>query len=159
MNELKKIDFQQGWFMANGKKYIIESGFSIERYAFYQKYQIELGYNCTFDKMFQEWERVVMLANKLQFSDIVIIAYNMSRAIAKLDEKEPAVLKLCALFVNEENEDRRTITEDMITAKIRDWQEEGIDVGDFFTLASNTITGFITAYKKVSQSISQAEGV
>lgn len=157
MNELKRIDLQKGWFEANGKKYIIETTFSIERYAMYQRFQIETGFGVTFEEMFNNWEKVVSLANQLKFSDIVILAHNMSRGLLKLEEKEPLMLKMCALFINEENEDRRMITDDMISVKINDWKEAGYAMTDFFQLALNTINGFIANWKKLTEAISESE--
>lgn len=152
---LKRIDISKGRFVANKKTYIIETGFSIERYAMYQKLQIETGFGVTFEDMFKNWETVVTLANNLKFSDIVILSYNMGKGMMKLEEKEPLVLKMCALFINEEKEDRRTINDDMISQKIHDWKEEGYDVRDFFTLALNTINGYIDSWKKLTQAISE----
>lgn len=159
MNELKKIDLEKGWFMAAGKKYVIETQFSIERYAMYQRLQIEAGFGVAFKDMFDNWERVVTLANALKFSEIVILAYNMSRGMLKLEEKEPLMLKMCALFINEENEDRRSITDDMVTEKINDWKEEGYAIESFFQLALNTINGFIESWKNLTQAISESEQI
>ena len=156
MTELKRINFSKGSFEANGTNYIIETGFSIERYAMYQKLQIETGFNVTFETMFQSWETVVQKANELKFSEIVIMAYDISRGMQQIEEKEPLVLKMCALFINAPDEDRRTITDDMISKKIRDWKEGGYDMADFFQLALNTINGFMSAWRRLSQTISES---
>lgn len=159
MTKLKRIDLAKGQFEANGKNYIIETNFSIERYSFYQKFQIETGFGVTFEEMFNNWEKVVVLANLLKFSEIVIMAYNMSKGLLKLEEKEPLMLKMCALFINEENEDRRIITDDMISVKINDWKEAGYEMTDFFQLALNTINGFIENWKKLTEAISKNEQI
>jgi hypothetical protein len=151
MNALKPVPISDGQFMANGKLYIIESGFSIERFALYQQYQIEAGYGVSFVEMLKNWERVVNYANALRFTDIAVLAHNMVRGVAKIADREPVLLKMCALFINEQNEDRRTINPDIITAKINDWRAEGYDIRGFFTLASNIITGFIEHYERLSR--------
>jgi hypothetical protein len=153
--QIKKVPIAEGRFVANGKTYIIENGFSIQRFSLYQKFQIEAGFGTTFEEMLKSWEKVNNYANRLLFTDIAVLAYNMVNGVRKIAEREPVLLKMCALFINEENEDRRTITEDQITAKLHDWQEDAYDVNDFFTLALNTIVGFVSNYNRLTQSISE----
>jgi hypothetical protein len=152
---LKRIDHTKGWFIANGKKYVVETGYSIERYAYYQRLSLEAGFGVAFSRMFAEWEEVIAEANELRFSDVVIRAYNMSRGIMNIEQNEPAVLKLCALFLNRPDEDRRFISDDLISDKIRDWKEEGIAIEDFFILATATISGFTEVYRKLSQTTTE----
>jgi hypothetical protein len=155
--ELKKLPIEEGRFTANGRTYVIETGFSIERYAMYQRFQIEAGFGVTFEEMLKNWEKVTNYANQLRFADIAVLAHNMQRGVIKVSEREPVLLKMCALFINEELEDRRTITDDVISRKINDWKEEGYDITSFFTLALNTINGFIENWKKLTQAISNNE--
>lgn len=155
--ELKKLPIEEGRFMANGKLYVIETGFSIERYAMYQRYQLEAGYGVTFEEMLHNWEKVIDYANKLKFTDIAVLSHNMLKGVTKIADREPVLLKMCALFINAENEDRRTITDDMISVKINDWKEEGFDIRGFFTLALNTINGFIDSWVKLTQAITIPE--
>jgi hypothetical protein len=42
-----------------------------------------------------------------------------------------------------------------MTLKIEDWKAEGIDIQDFFTLALNSVNGFIDIYGQMSKRISQ----
>jgi hypothetical protein len=156
-HELKKLPIEAGRFEANGKNYVIETGFSIERYSMYQKLQLEAGFGITFEEMVKNWEKVESYANALRFVDIAVTAHNMKRGVSKIAEREPVLLKMCALFINHEDEDRRTITDDQIAEKLVDWQTEGFDVKDFFTLALNTINGFIDAWKKITQTITETE--
>lgn len=147
---LKRIDFSKGEFQANGKRYIIEDSFSIQRWIMKEELEMELGYNVDFRGMFASWEEVYSLANQQRFADIAVLAYTKVKGMEKLSERVPAILKYCALFVNWEGEDRNSINEDMMNQKVNDWQAEGLAIGDFFTLAANTIPDFIESYKKAT---------
>ncbi len=134
--ELKKINIEQRSFVANGKTYHIEVGdISIARWAKYEELMLELQYGTTQAEMFKNWKRVTELANELKFSDIAILANNMQNGIHKIMERIPVGLRISTLFINEEKEDRGVINDDMISAKIEDWQKEGYAIGPFFQLA------------------------
>lgn len=155
--ELKRIDFSQNWFMANGKKYVIETEFSIERWVMKEEIEMEVQYGVSVREMFVAWEEVYGLANQQRFADIVIHAYNKIKGLEKFTEREPSMLKFCALFCNVDGEDRKVITSDMITQKINDWKSEGLAISDFFTLAANTSLGFIENYRKATAKFSNKE--
>lgn len=146
---LKKLDLQGGIssFEANGKTYHIESTMSIERYTLFQQYELELSYNLSFKQLFETFKKVYELLNQSKPADASVLIYNTMQGFAKLEQKEPYVMKYCALFINEEAEDRRVITEDMITAKINDWQKEGIAFESFLQLAIFSIPSFIENWK------------
>jgi len=156
-NNLKRLDLTGGLssFMANGKKYFIESTMSIERYTKFQQLELELSFNLSFKQLFDTLNTVYDLLNKGKLADASVHVYNAMRGFANLEEKEPFVLKYCALFINEENEDRRIITDDMITKKIEDWQEEGYAIQDFLALALYSIPDYIKSYQKHIQNISE----
>lgn len=148
---LKRLDLTATSFEANGKIYHLEKTMSIERYAFFQRLELELSYNLSFKQMFDSLAEVYELLNAGKLADASVRVYNTMRGFAVLEEKEPYVLKYCALFINETGEDRRVITEDMITAKIEDWQKEGLAIQDFLALALHSIPGYISAYTKATQ--------
>lgn len=134
--ELKHINIQEKSFVANGKIYYIEPGdISIERYAKYEELSLELQYGVGQTEMFRNWKTVTQLANELKFSDIAILANNMQNGMVNIMDRQITALKMCALFINEESEDRGRITDDIISNKVNDWQKEGYSVGPFFQLA------------------------
>lgn len=158
MTQLKRIDFTKQSFMANGKEYFIENGFSISRYCEYQVLEKELGFGNTFKGMYDKLLSLYDLMNKVKFVEASVALNNMLTGITKIEEREPSMLKLCALFINTKDEDRTTITDDLIAQKINDWKVEGIEIKDFFTLALNTMDGFIEAYKNLTQTTSEITG-
>jgi hypothetical protein len=154
---LKRIDFQKGTFQANGKNYIIEGSLTIERYAELQILEKEMAYGLSVKGMYEKLQKLYTDVNKMKFADVAVAINDLMRGVAKLQEREPVVLKICALFINVEDEDRKEFSTDMINRKIADWKQEGIDMRDFFMVASNSVNGFLEIYKTVARIISAPE--
>lgn len=155
--KLKQLDTTARSFTAGGVEYFIETKLSISRFHQYQIYEKEAGFGLTFKDMFQNLLKVREDLNKVRFVDCAVRVDNLINGMAKMEEKEHTLLKMCALFMNTKDEDRGEINDDMITAKIEAWQNE-YEVNGFFTLALNTVNGFFTIYKEMHQSISAALG-
>lgn len=158
LKEPKRIDFEAGTFQANGVNYTIEGALTIERYAELQILEKEMGYGVTFKGMFERLQNAYNLLNKQKFADAAVVINDIIRGVAKVQEREPTVLKICALFINADGEDRRALTEDMVNKKIADWKTEGIDMRDFFTVASNSVNGYLDVYRTVTRIISAQAG-
>ncbi|HYH14948.1 MAG TPA: hypothetical protein VD794_07005 [Flavisolibacter sp.] len=154
MAELPRIDLSKGEFTANGKRYIIESELSIERFSQYQMLEMELGYGLTFKSLYEKLTKVYEQVNKMKFADAAVQLDNIIRGVANIGKQDHAIFKMCALFCNTEGEDRSTINQDMIDAKIDDWKKEGIQASDFFRLASSTVRGLYEALQNTVQNIS-----
>ncbi|GGH24648.1 hypothetical protein FAZ19_16275 [Sphingobacterium alkalisoli] len=135
--KIKHINIEARQFKANGKTYFIEADdISIARWSKYEELSLELQYGTSsFSEMHQNWALVTKLANELQFADIAVLAHNMQTSVLNAIDRTPVQLKLCALFINEENEDRSEITDEGISRKIDGWRKEGLAIGDFFQLA------------------------
>lgn len=155
---LKRIDLNTGIFEANGTRYTIEGALTIERYAELQILEKELGYGLTFKAMFEKLQQAYNLLNKQKPADAAVLLNDMLRGMARLQEREPLVLKICALFMNTDDEDRSSFSADMYNRKIADWKAEKLDMRDFFTVASNSVNGFIEIYRTVTRIISGQPG-
>jgi len=153
MKELKRLDLSKQSFVANGTTYYIESGLSIERFCEYQILEKEAAFSMSFKKIFENLKDVHRLMNEVKFVEAAVKLDNLMRGVAKLEEREPTLLKMCALFINTEDEDRTTINNDMIVKKIEDWKKE-YDIRDFFQLALNTVDGFLEIYANATRIIS-----
>lgn len=156
---LKPIDFTKKVLPANGKTYYIEESISYGRWKEYRKHTITLPLDMGFDTLFNHLLDGYNKLNKKE-PDILgcgIVLHNLMNGIKNImDEKNiPVVLKMCALFINEENEDRSVITEQMIESKVADWAAEGYDMGSFFTLAVSLIPDFLKNYDQLTQSTSE----
>jgi hypothetical protein len=152
MSKLKELDPKEKTFMANGKNYEIEESFSYDRWMQYEKLQIELSYGVTFQSLFQNLRTLWDELEQTNFAMSAVLCHNMMTGIKnKLDERIHPALRMCALFINTADEDRRTITEEQIKVKLDDWEKEGISVNSFFAIAIGFIPNFINAYKQVTQ--------
>ncbi len=147
---LKKIDLQAGSFEANGKKYLIETTLSIGRYRKYEEIEIETGYGRSFKDLYDNVRQAYDDLNKSKPADASVKLYNLINGITDPKKKEPFVLRYCALFMNTEEEERASITDDQIQAKISDWQQEGLDIDPFFQFAIHSLPGFLDRYKKLT---------
>ena len=155
---LKRIDLNTGIFEANGTRYTIEGALTIERYAELQILEKELGYGLTFKAMFDKLQQAFNLLNKQKPADAAVLLNDMIRGVAMVQQREPLVLKICALFMNTADEDRSSFSADMYNRKIADWKAEKLDMRDFFTVASNSVNGFIEIYRTVTRIISGQPG-
>lgn len=155
---LKRINFENPTFIANGKTYTIEASVSIERYAELQLLEKEMAYGFTVKGIFDKLQQIWNNQNKMKFAENAVIVNDLMRGAAKVQERLPIIIKICALFINTPDEDRTIITQDMIDAKANDWKKEGIDMRDFFQVASSSVNGFSEIYRNVSRIISDLEG-
>lgn len=151
---LKKIDITTKSFIANGTRYYIEDTRSIERWVFEQQLTIEAGFGMEFDELLSEAKKAYNLLNASKPMDCGVTLYNMCNGITKVFEREPTILKFCALFINTAEEDRRTIDSDMISRKIEDWKAEGLAIEGFFEFSLLRIRGLGEGYMKAIQSVS-----
>jgi len=134
--------------MANGHKYIVESSLSIERYIAFQKIEVELAYGVGFLGVFNAFKKALEHLNKMQLADAIVILHNTLQSITKLDNKKVPALDMCSLFINREDEDRRYISDEMLSDKQKDWEIEGIPADFFLSIALNLVRG----YKEVLKS-------
>lgn len=153
--ELKILDPKSRSFEANGKTYHIETRLSIARFHQYQIYEKEAGFSLTFEAMVGTLTAAYQDLNQMKAADASVKINNLISGLANVAEKEHTLLKMCALFMNLDDEDRGDINDDMISRKIEDWQNE-YDVTGFFTLALNTVSGFLKIYADMHRIISDA---
>lgn len=152
--ELKKLDPNQRSFVANGKTYHIETGLSISRFHMYQIYEKEAGFSLSFESMVSTLREAYQDLNTMKAADASVKINNLLAGLVNVAEKEHVLLKMCALFMNTDDEDRGKINDDMISRKIADWEDE-YEVNGFFTQALSTVNGFFKIYNEMRQLISE----
>ena len=151
---LKKIDFKKGVIIGESKKkYFIESELSVTRFQQFEKLQSHVGFGVDFDGVVNKLKDAHEKLNNLKPMDAGIIIHNLMNGIVhKLENRTHPIMELCALFINEKDEDRAEFNIDKIKLKIDDWNQ--YTVNDFFQLAFSLIENFIPIYEEISQSIS-----
>jgi hypothetical protein len=140
---IKAIDKSDLTFEANGKKYVIETGLSMSRFVLYQQLEVEVGYGYSMSALYELHKALYDDLNKLKLVDASHKVYNLLTATRDLTRQENPVFRLCALFINREDEDRGEISGEQIQAKIDDWKAENIEVGFFLGFAQGIIGGFM----------------
>lgn len=151
--ELRKIDFSKGSFECDGKKFIIRDSLSIERYKVLQQLSIEFGYSATFEDLFRHMRKVWDHLNKLELAEASVLVHNVMNGIQRTEQKYDVSLRMCALFIDEAEEDPSIYDEAAMNAKIGSWGKE-LDVLPFFHLAASLVPGWMPACKLVIQNTS-----
>lgn len=141
-------------FEANGKTYYMEDELSIDRYITMQGFTIQLGFGVTYEEMQKNWLKQYEYLNAMDFMNASVSAYNMVQGISKIYSNEPMILKYCALYFNTREEDRGTITEEQISAKINDWKKEGLGIDGFFVFSLLKVKGLAENYQSSIQTVS-----
>ena len=155
--ELKQIDLTQSSFIANGVTYFIKDSLSVERYRFFEKYQVTFGFAREFKQIYDLLVQSVDLANKGKGLEAWNIVFNLKEQIGKnnLDNRHHNGMYICALFIVTETEDLTTWDEHIADVKIANWNKEGYDVNSFFRLAANLVTGYIDCLDEIFQNTSE----
>jgi hypothetical protein len=153
---MKSINFELGFFEADGRKFYLTETLTIERFIEYEKLQNSMGFNLTFKQIFDSLNDVYRLINANKILDGGIKLYNLMNGIAeRVDGKIHPALEICALFVVEEDEDISKYDGALAKSKIEAWKKEGYAMQDFFTLAVNLVEGFTESYRDFTENISK----
>lgn len=153
---LLRIDFETGKLVTAKRVYTVHHFLSVGRYCEFQIFEKELAYGSTFKTTFDKIKKALAQMNALKFVDACITLTDLVRGMIKVEEREPTVMKICALFVNYEGENLAKYDKDNEADKIADWKEAGVDMRDFFTVALNTVPGFLEIYGKLTHNITEA---
>jgi hypothetical protein len=151
---LRKIDFEHGVLKTEDHIYRISKSISVKRYKEFELMQTEVAYGYTFKDIEKSLTQVREELNKLKFVDASVTLDNLMSGIKRgLERENNVTLKMCALFMLREDEKAADYDEALQQEKIKDWED--VDIADFFELAMNLIPGLLSAYRKISQSISK----
>jgi hypothetical protein len=155
--KLRTIDFKEKQFECGGRVFYIQDSLSFNRYRELQRLSIEFGFSTSFIELFKEVKKAYdyVQTNK-NWGDLAVTLYNIIAGVAKLEEKDAPALRLCALFINEADEDVTIYDELKIKDKINCWGKE-LEINPFFNMAINLANGWMPAYKVTSQSILNEE--
>ena len=153
-NLVKSLDITAPSFMANGTEYFIDDRMTIERFTEYQALSIELGYGRTPAEIYRNLDVMKDHMNKTDFINASVVLMDVMNGVKKVNDRIPTALQLCALFINSATEDITVCDPRVMEKKIEDWKREGLDMTDFFRLATSTMRGFIELYNNLAATIS-----
>lgn len=155
-NDLKQIDFTKSEFTACGKKYFVKQSLSVERFRWFEKYQVDFGFGRTYKSIADALSKAVEMGNKGKGIEAWNIVLNLRMAIGEgLDKRTNNAMMICALFICTADEDLTKWDEQQQLEKIKDWNDEGYDVNSFFQLAANLVTGFIDDLEEILSGTSE----
>lgn len=152
---IKQLDHNAKSFVANGKMYFIERELSADRWIKQNELETELGFGMSTKELRDNMVKIYNLTNDRggRLGDIARISYDSANGIAKMLERQPHILKFCALFMNTADEDRKTINDDQIAIKCEDIRKEGFGIDGFFVFALSLMSNLAADYKKVTQDV------
>jgi hypothetical protein len=147
--ELKDLEIKTNKFTANGKEYYVESKLSIERFIAFQKLEVEFAYQTGFGGVMKSLKKGIELLNSQKWTDAAVELHNTLDILKKSteDKRQPAI-DICSLFINQKDEDRRWVTDEMLKEKQEDFEAEGIPMDFFLHLAANLVIGYKEALSR-----------
>ena len=149
--ELKVIDFEkEKSFECEGRKFVIHEVPSFERYREMQKICLEFGFSASFIDIYQNVKKAWDFLNSMKPAEAAIILHNIMYGVVALESKYDAAFRLCAIFINEENEDITTYDESKMSSKIECWAKTYSPL-PFFHLASNLVENWMPTYNDFIQ--------
>jgi hypothetical protein len=154
--KLKNVDFSKKYFMCDGRKFFLRDSLSFNRYRELQKLILEFGFSASFVDIFKNTRKAMDFINDTKSGEAYVLLHNMALGVMKLEDKDDAALRMCALFLNEEGEDETVFDEGKMREKIDCWGKE-YAVTPFFQLAATLVPSWINAYRIVSRSGSLVE--
>jgi len=159
MSNLKTIDFSKKYFECDGSKWFVDDTMSFDRYQKLEEFSLEFGFSADFADIFKGLKKMWENLNSRKDAETAVILHNLMKGIVDMEQKKPPVaLRICALFINEESENRIEYNEAKMQAKIDRWGKE-LDVNPFFQLAVSLVNGYLPAYEMVIKNISGLENM
>lgn len=150
----KKIDFKEGSFIADGRKFIITDTLPVDYFIEFERLQNSMGFNLGYKQIFDKLKEIYSLLNSNKIVDGGIKLYNLMGGIAeKVDGKIHPALEICALFIIEEGEERTLYNKEVTKSKVDAWRKEGYDMQDFFSLAIGLVAGFTESYVEFTENM------
>ena len=149
ITSLIDLDPEKKDFTALGRHFTIHDSISFNKLIEFERLQVQLGFGRDFKAMFAKLKQCWTEANEQAFGNVCVLLYEMMKGCTELEKGRYHIGALmCTLFIIEDGEDVTTITEDQMTAKIKCWNDAGLNPKSFFDLAISSIPGFIPAYNE-----------
>ena len=132
----------------------IRDRISTKRFREYEILSLMLAFSSDFKTFYTTLTEIIKqiegLTNIGQIFAILSKLKNLVAGIGNYTQNsEPKIIRFCALFCNEENEDVTKFDNDMIKSKYDDWGN--VPIADFFLLASDVTPSFKKSYQVVKK--------
>ena len=131
----------------SGKEYLIRDSISVGRFPHFEAIQIEMAHGVSVSGFQSEVQRVYSLLNQMKFADGCTALYNALSGTERVANSVPhPVMRLCTLFMCEQDEALEKWDEALAMKKVEDWADIELD---FFLRCANSI---VRHYMGVSDS-------
>lgn len=145
--DLRRLDFsKEKYFEVDGRKFFVKDSLSFKRYKELQKISIEFGFSASFEDIFNNLKAGVEYYNKHDYFNMSITLYKTMEGVTNIETKDDPALRICALFIDEENEDPTVYNEAMMKSKIDCWGG-ALSIDPFFYLAAKLVPFWTNVYE------------
>ena len=121
---------------------------SSHQYNLFEIFQVECGYDPTFENVYKAIADAIKALNEVKFVDAAAILFNLQNGMYRnIEKREHPVMMLCTLFILREDEDVRTWDETLAKEKVKDWMDYGYPVQDFFHIAFKLVPELLVTFK------------
>ena len=86
--ELKELNFSENAFVANGTQYFVNSSLSVERFRWFEKYQVNFGFAKDFKSIYAALKKSIELANKGKGVEAWNQVFNLYEQVGKIVDEE-----------------------------------------------------------------------
>lgn len=140
----------------SGRKYIVYPSLTVERFAIFEKLQVEMEYGVSLSAFRKEADEAYELLNKSKIADASVKIYNLKSGVSRIENGQPhPLLLICSLFICEESEDQSRWNDAEAAEKVADWA--GVDVAFFLASAKRLFSRFISGFDTASLNFSEAQ--
>lgn len=151
MKELKRLDLNKSEWEINGNNYYLQPNISAGRYKQYEKYSVAFGYGVDFETVYSTQATIINMLNDGKTVEGHAALYNLHTSMKnRIEDRANRAMKVCSVFILREDEDPAKFDEKIAKEKIKDWEEGGVAMNDFFRLAFNLVPGLLDALEKDS---------
>lgn len=149
----RKVDPSATEVVMNGKTYRKASSIAISRWPYLQRYQAAWIHGKQAHEIHKVMGELEKFLNKTDFVGAAVMVHNVKNDIAGMTDAKrlPAAAALTMLFWNYEGEDVGTCSDDLMSQKLNDALNSGIDSEFFFVQALSATPGFISASSPTPQ--------
>jgi hypothetical protein len=154
--ELKRLEAGIQYFECQGEKFTIANSLSFNRFEKLQEFSLEFGFSATFKDMMMGLRKQYDLLNQQKLADAIVLNHNLMKGIVALEQKHNVAFRICALFINTDDEDPTEYDEAKMSRKIDIWAKE-FDVGFFLHFAIAIVPEFLAGFKLVLSGLSEKE--
>jgi hypothetical protein len=136
-------------FMANGKKYTVSDSCRIGRMEILELLEHEYYTKVKTGTLKDVMENAMALLNELKIGEAYVLMHNKINLDQRTTTLRHPLLRLATVFIDQEGEDFKYLTETKMKEKISDWSEEGLPAEPFLAFGVKLQNDFMLHYNEI----------